>query len=499
MLTQPNKRMTEREGILRKVKKHSIHKIKSTREQEQLATELTTPAKIRDRFTHLLDSGKALAHEILEHDGEQLNSFEFEVQHQKLKQDTSKICHLPIRLSLHKVRSFRTPPGAYSFAKKLKMEYGPLHAAVIVGDVVVEWGTEELVEPRHDLNYVTEFLANVADQGEWQERQEHIQAGISLADRQGDIEEKLHIVCKSMEEKSKMIDKLVDLIVEYNSSKKYHLFKCNCQHFVHEALATLGIKNPIKFEGRLQEIFEQKKKGKVKVPHDLKTHKSLDEYAKAHKHELKLQDLEYLQCLYFKEHLPKIERSGDPEEWVCGLPSCMSNELDDLIRAYSNPHSKPLDDQAPLNERDPIGQPCIENCGSLAENDTGLCMRCSLVVQEAQVALDRGKDSMEVDVRHENYSHNGHPKNCYDCHQEINKLGALPDNTTPAQTITSQMHTRQSAIGNGLRVIQRSPIVVPCINNCGQLGNEENAGLCSQCYQVALRTAQNEERARLRH
>ena len=324
---------------LKKLKNHPTHKTKPAQELEQLAIELITPTKIRERFAHLLRAEGILG-KLLEddNDGEPLHTLEFEAQHQNIKHETSKACHLSVKISLQKLQI--TLPFAHTFAEKLKFEYGALHTAVVVGDVVIEWGREELVEPRIDPNFVSEFQANIGDLGEWHEMGGRFQAEMSLANRQGDTVKQLGIVFDAIDEKSKLIDKLVGVIVEYNRNKNYGVLNCNCQDFAREALAALGIKKPIEFTGKLQERFEQLKKGNRKVPTELKSHQNLDAYVEEHKNELGLHDLEYLQCLYFSEHLPKIEKSGNYETWVCGMPTCKSGELDKLIREHSLPNNQ---------------------------------------------------------------------------------------------------------------------------------------------------------------
>ncbi len=322
---------------LKKLKAHSEHKRKPTRELEQLAIELTSPEKIRERFVHLLEDGYRMAEDIVEEDDRDLlHTLELEAHHQSVKHDTSKACHLPVKLSLQKLQI--TPPFATSFAKKLKFEYGALHTAIVVGNVVIEWGREELVEPRIDPNFKSEFLANVGDQGEWHNEGEQFQALMSIANKQGDRERKLNIVCEAIDKKAQLINKLVEVIVEYNSNRSYSVFNCNCQDFAREALAALGIKKPVEFKGLLKQRFEALKEDNRKVPAQLQSHENLDMYVEGVKDELELQDLEYLQCLYFSEHLPKIEKSGDPDNWECDVPTCKSAELDRLIGLRSSPH-----------------------------------------------------------------------------------------------------------------------------------------------------------------
>ena len=326
-----------------KLKKHPNHKSRSQKELQKLAFELTNLAEIKSKFDHLLRVGNEMALEMADEDDDDLlHTMEMRAQHQRVKHDTARACHLPVQLCLQKLQ-VPTLPGAYTFSSLLKFEYGPLHAAVIVGDMTIEWGRESTVEPRFNPIPEAEFKANVGDQSEWLQLQGKYQMEMSLADRQRNSEEKLKILCESMAEKSQMIERLVDVIVDYNKNKNYSVFNCNCQDFVRDAMAALGIKKPVKFRGRLQSHFDQLKTGNVKVPSELHTHENIDLYVAANIQELEKQDMEYVQCLYFKAHLPAIEKSDDPDEWVCDIPTCKSAELDRLIGQRAIPFNQFLD------------------------------------------------------------------------------------------------------------------------------------------------------------
>ena len=178
---------------------------------------------------------------------------------------------------------------------------------------------------------------------------------MSMADRHKSKEDKFDVIYESMSEKSQMIDRLVDVIADYNRNKEYNMLKCNCQHFVQDAMAALSINKSLQFKGRLQQRFEQLKRGKLQVPLELQSHENVDTYVQEHKDRLERQDMEYLQCLYFDFHLPAIEESDDPD-WRCDRPECMSEELDRMIREnyVSITQTKPSDAPAASKPTDSI-------------------------------------------------------------------------------------------------------------------------------------------------
>ena len=433
--------MADISKTLKKLKSHPDHKAKTTLELEQLAIELTTPETVRRRFAPLLEAGQAVVWKLAEEDDEDLlHSLEFEAQHERMKQDTTKAVQLPVKLSLQKLRNVPTPSVAYSFAALLKFEYGPLHSAVIVGNVLIEWGREGIVEPRPCDHMVSEFQANCASLGEWSGRVKDIQTEMSLANRQRNTEKKIDILCKSLEEKGKMIDKLVDVIIDYNRNKQYHVFKCNCQDFARDALAALGIKKPVEFSGKLQKRFMELKKGKIKVEAQLETHENLDAYVEREKDELSRHDLEYLQCLYFNFHLPAIEKSYNPEAWVCDIPTCRSAELDTLIR-----------------ER--------QLSAATQQNSS-----------RKRVASEATRRSPPSSTRNSTATVTGTDRGTR--HQSISTQKGSPQQSATLQGHTIPPHTDQT---------------LPCINNCGLMGDKDKAGLCATCFDLERQATRDKE------
>lgn len=304
-------------------------------ERERIAVELTSPELLRMRFSHLLDAGNKFMTEI-SHDEKRtfLDSTQQRDHHQQMKQKMATACNLPIRLSLQRIPEQKLPL-AHTFTSLLKFEYGPFHAALIISDVTVEWGRAGIAHPRFEPRTEADFLALVGDDGEWKSREDNFIRQMSMANKNGSSIERLEVLHQSMSEKTQMIDRLVNVIAAYNRNKEFNVFTSNCQHFARDAMAALGIVKPVRFEGLLQQRFEQLKRGTVQVPRELKTHDNLDAYTTAFMDELDRSNMEYLQCLYFSFHLPAIEESEDRENWRCDIATCMSAELDRAITEFS--------------------------------------------------------------------------------------------------------------------------------------------------------------------
>lgn len=320
---------------MKKLNKHPYYKSKSQEYKQRLAVELTDPEELKMKFSHLLDVGTKFAMQITrEREDDFESTQEFREHHEEVKQKTAQACNLQVRLSLRSIPEGKLPL-IHSFTSRLKFEYGPFHASLTIEDVTLSWGRESIVEPRFDPIAGADFQALVGDQGEWDVRRGEFVQKMSMVDRQANKEEKFNAIYQSLTEKTQMIANLVDVIADYNRNKKYHVFKCNCQHFVKDAMAALGINKPLQFDGLLQQRFEQLKKGRLRVPPELRTHENVDTHVVAFKDELERHDMEYLQCLYFDFHLPAIEESDNPDLWRCDKPTCMSEELDKMIREKS--------------------------------------------------------------------------------------------------------------------------------------------------------------------
>lgn len=318
---------------LSKVKKHPFYAQRSLKSQQSLAKDLIDPAKVKERFAHLLDFDQYVS-SIEESDKCELtHTLEFDKRREHQKIDAALAAYLPVKLILAKLRR-GAPSVANRFTTLLRFEFGPLHAGLVVGDVCIEWDDSSLVIPMPVPDNPGDFQARVDSGASWQDSARKVVKDMSIANRQGmETPEKLGIIYNYRDQKERLIDDLVDLIVQYNKSKKYALFRCNCQDFVKDALSVLRIqKRALKFTGNLGNYFESLKRGVV-ADHEFETHNQLDEYVKANSRTLDKREKEYLLCLYFQFHSAECKRLSQEEmdEWVCPMQSCKCEELDRQI------------------------------------------------------------------------------------------------------------------------------------------------------------------------
>ena len=327
--------------VLEKLKQHPEFAHKPKEELRELAHDLTNFDKVFGRFSHLLEPmvDKAIDEALIDYRAVFTHSQEFEMAHKRAKHELARVFHLPVKLFLSRLSQ---PIPLYSIAGKISkffLEYGALHAGLVVGNIRIEWGQECIVDPRPEDDIPgDEFVGGVdGQQGDLAHVAVEIHKRFSLADRERRIDDKIKLIINTAEKKNEVLSNLVRVITHYNLERKYDLFTCNCQHFVRDALAALGITEPPSFSGQLNDYLEHLKQGKVEVPEDFRNHATLDAYVerqlRAEFGALNQHDMEYLLLHYYRLHLQFVASIPDDntEEWKCDVPTCKYEDLAERV------------------------------------------------------------------------------------------------------------------------------------------------------------------------
>ena len=268
--------------------------------------------------------------------GEEFTS-EREKEHAKQRAKTRmrRTSEMPIKLKLHSLQQNDIPPRFASvFSRVMAMKYGPLHAALQVGDVTLEWDTSNLIVP-HCQNMIPDIQTDIRKGTAAMRCVTEKEAEIRDAVNELNFNEQTELMYDVSVSNRKMIEELVKLICKYNRFYEYHLIGRNCQTFIIEAMKALGIVKPPSLTGRLKEYFTELKKGKKNVPDDFSTHKELDRYIKDSQgtgefDQLTQHDKEFLLCLYFKFHLEGMKESKGEK---CSVQTCMMGDLEMAIES----------------------------------------------------------------------------------------------------------------------------------------------------------------------
>ena len=322
------------QAVVKKVKRYEQYAEKSDEEQRKLAEELTNHQLLFNRFSHLLEAvDEEIQAAAKDHAANFAHSTEFKMAHQRAKHGMARVCHLPVKLFLSRIQWDLPAPSVTSKLFQFLFKFGALHAGLLVGNIRIEWGRESLIDPQWDVDLMEEdFVANVHLQGEWAYSTSVYGKKFSLADRERKVKDKIDLIIESAEQKRQLITNLVGVIAKYNRAKHYNLFKCNCQHFVLEAMSALGIKEIPKFTGQLNDYLEDLKMYKVDIPEEFANHAALDAYVeqKLETDLLTQHDMEYLLVHYHRLHMNSMPDDAD-EEWQCGVDSCQFEYLSEKV------------------------------------------------------------------------------------------------------------------------------------------------------------------------
>ena len=320
--------------VMAKVRKHPEYKKQSENQIKEEAENLTTLEYFRDYFSEFNEHHvEAVFSDINTEAACGLDVHESTVAGTRAAVRLAETCNINVKLQLRKLDVWNQGAVA-KFASLVAAEYGPTHAALLIGNsekgyVILEWDGTSLVIPQHYHSENSEdvvFEANVASPLSTVDKQLHDK--VRVAGQELDYERQIDLVFDAGAERSKMFDALFNVVIKYNKYYQYHMFSRNCQHFVQDAMKALKIQNPDSFTGRLKEYFEKLKKGVTTVAFE--SHSDLDTHVKTRISEATQHELEFYTCMYLHFHAVSRSQSSkpDPTKWKCEETTCQFDDLD---------------------------------------------------------------------------------------------------------------------------------------------------------------------------
>lgn len=305
----------ERQGrikalVLKKLQKANYLNIPSE-QHEELALTLSSETRMRETyFADLL----GMARDAVETVREEKKFHEEGIR----TMEQQKTCADTIALETGRVQSIQVKLALAMLGETWKQrvadlihrhfrsfQYGAFHAAIIVGDIVLEWNDSSLVIPRKIPTHKWLFYSSVHSSVET------TSAGNPLPLRATGEETNKHFdltidkIDGIRMEKEILIDALVKAAVTYNTKYNYDIVSNNCQNFARDCLKTLGIvKERFPFEGQVKELASLLvNEGPRKTAcRDFATHEELDEHIATQMEEMTRADLQYCICLYHIFH-----------------------------------------------------------------------------------------------------------------------------------------------------------------------------------------------------
>lgn len=312
------------------------------RKSKDIAQKLISKDDIMCYFSELIEDCAAdvIDEKLKEEDADMLTSLELGKAMERSEHRFAHVCDLPLKIVLTPLS--RGGRIVSRFANLLEMQFGPLHASLRVGNVILEWNDSSLVIP-HLCKHGDELLqSDVQGLSEWaiytSKQYDDVRSAMTTSDYQKQIE----IVFRVTAEKRRHIEALVDVIIKYNTFFHYNLFDRNCQHFVLDALKALGVEKPPEFTGGLRDYFKALKEGRSpSVLAKFATHAALDSYVKEKEsngeiNKMEQNDLEFLLAQCFRFHLKQKselqDENADLSNWACKEPTCCMQRLERRIR-----------------------------------------------------------------------------------------------------------------------------------------------------------------------
>ena len=324
-----------------KVKGHPGYKDCGDNEIRDLAEKLADEKQMEEYFSHLLNIDDHLQEVECEARQEFTNTYERQAADKRASKRVEEAGSFQLHLILTPLQN-----GANriisKFSSALALEYGPLHASLIVDDTVLEWNTSSLIIP-HYTTPRTPVMKMAIEPSRMQESDsgsgtQALETSVHTLPASPDVPRKkklcdeIDLVFDITASKHAIISKLIAVAVNYNRFNFYNVFTRNCQNFVRDAMAKIGVTDlPQLGGGQLREYFEGVKKAKhIKL--DFETHQMLDDHvAKNTTADMSVGDLEFLLCQYFQFHTLSVMNCDDQSKWECEESNCRMEDLESCI------------------------------------------------------------------------------------------------------------------------------------------------------------------------
>ena len=310
---------------------------KGKNELQDLAEKLIDKEKTkREFFSHLLvytETARKVASEEHQAFPEGFpNKFTKVDSEQRMAEPFEQVRKLEVKLMLHELKDAHLVQQVANFVHNYvtSFTFGPFHAAILIGDVLLEWRPNSLVIPRkikHEVLIKDEkavLFTNLHEQEDF--------PTVPLQYENGTDEE---TVASSFENiiditrvKEQLIDELADVVVRYNTKMHYGIFTSNCQHFVKDVLTILGITDPEKaFRGRLKnhaDLVMARYTRNSEAITEFNSHEELDSHIREQNiDEMSRDDLEFAYCHYLLFHAWG-QRFPYVDAWRCNTSECQA-------------------------------------------------------------------------------------------------------------------------------------------------------------------------------
>ncbi len=323
--------------VERKLKRLDAYKHLEGEELLKKVAELIDIDTILLKFSHLVEHRLVKGFEDVAEDKEdevdRANVEEFREAKDRERLRHVQVAKIPLKIS---VCDLEIPepvmPVICPIGNFLCTDYGTKHVGLTVGNVLLQWGMEGIVDPE-----ILEDGQEAFPDAEVQDITKYCPHNIAV-DRKAPLEDsQLQTAAEETEhlfeqtlEKKPIFEELAKVIAKYNSRYHYNVVSRNCQGFVRDALKALGIENKPTPTAPNQLLQDAQAKKSKNIPSSFAKHEDLDAYLMKQSRDwfkkLDADSLEFLQFSYLHFH-------GDIS---CYLPTCQAHILADVLQHRLN-------------------------------------------------------------------------------------------------------------------------------------------------------------------
>lgn len=248
--------------------------------------------------------------------------------------EINQVQQLEVKLVLYELsdKDLKNTVARYIHSTVHSFDFGPFHAAIQIGDTVIDWGPKSLiipfkVSPAHDEDPHCRSPILVTNLHEEPTLETSLMSGIEPQSSPEAIQEgfqKVHTILHTIsEEKECLIDELAKLVVRYNTKFYYGLFSNNCHHFVFDVLTVLGITDHREaFKGKIRDYAEILTASDKKKMTEFNSHADLNTHVQEKIETMSRDYLEWAYSHYLLFHAWS-KKMPNEDAWRCDPESCM--------------------------------------------------------------------------------------------------------------------------------------------------------------------------------
>ena len=220
----------------------------------------------------------------------------------------------------------------------------PVVMGLQLGSYVFEWNEWSLVIPVESAQVESEpvLMSPVHPDSKWHDMVEEDRESIGQSIRKTDYSMQINLQYEIARKKDQLLYAFIDTVMLYNRDKEYGGWTCTNEHFLTDAMNSLGITKRPKLSKSIQKHIDQLNPSKKISRKKIRNHEELDGVATSEVlgvEEASRGDIEYLIAKYFLFHVSGWEGDVDRDrgerspanKWECSFPGCKLRQLEQTL------------------------------------------------------------------------------------------------------------------------------------------------------------------------